>query len=225
MYYSATPEFLDFTRRYLGRKVTNDFEDVFCGERTSHWGKCGRDVEVEAIDPCVLQKRTYAHCFVRSFARPDGECGALNWRVRRVLEKPNLHLLFVQVEGGRIIRFFPPTIAWAERIQNETFHAMSSGECWQVRSPNEKDFNLYGKILDACTIKGEEYNRLYIDCPIIWDNLHTSRGYDWEHRCFESDWTWEKEFSPKKIAERKQEDDDYYRMQKPPFLCHGHSKD
>jgi len=210
MYYSATPEFLMFCRKYLGRKVADDFANIFVcdGKPVAQGVRLSR--AVLARDPTTFEERSYANCFTHEFESPDGEAFGADWR-HLERERPNEHSLTVQVLNGRIVRFFPPVISRCEVVKNETFHSYSYFDSFQLRSPNQEDLKMYAGLLDRCTIQGEEYDRPYVDCPIINDGQWVNDKYQWEGRPEKWTWSWENEFSEPRIAMRRREDEAYRR--------------
>lgn len=199
MIYSATPEFVRFCRKYIGRRVTEDFINVFCNKNLSDREK---SFSLYAIDPLTLTERMYKDCYRHCFDDHSLCDGPSSY-----------HYLNVQVVGGRIIRIFPPENAWCTVIVNETFHSADTWDDMMKSSPSEADIRQYSCLLDKCTIEEDVcLPDKYIDIPLISDCVSPCKtepnraGYDvsligddeegWQ-------WSWECLFDNRAIAFRR----------------------
>lgn len=199
MIYSATPEFVKFCRKYIGRKVTDNFVEAFCGDGYSANYSPYISSKL-AINPISMKEEWYNDCYSHAFKEHGLSDGY-----------DEFHYLWVQVQHGRIIRIFPPKIASCRVITNETFHTASYDCVKIIASPTDDDIARYSSLLDSCTIDDDIClpNDDYIDIPLISDSVRPfirhygpepEDEYDEEPNF---DWSWDHVLDERSIAWRR----------------------
>ena len=104
MYYSATPEFMNFCCKFIGRKITDDFVDVFVWNNEPHAPWLFATRVVQGVDLTTLSVRNYENCYVHFFREPKNSECERHWMRRRSVGKyrENIHSCYIFQTNGDV---------------------------------------------------------------------------------------------------------------------------